>query len=574
MRPNNVKNLNESINSINESIRANPSNVNFLIKKREELLGIKAALTSNDTPTYKATGAIPCGGPTLPLKPEFGGTGTSYGAVGGNLNMLNNRIINLGAPVLPADGANKSYVDNFVKGLIVKTPCLVASATDLGAAGTGATGVSYNSAAGSMFALVASGGITIDSISLTSPNSFARILLKDQTVPASNGIWEYDYTGPTVLNLLRASDFNSNVNTAIGDITYVTTGLSNGNTQWVLTGVSPISVGTGSLLFSEFSSSRVYNSGTGISINQIANTVNANLNPFGAVTVNGSNQLGVNVAALTGLSINGSNQLTLGRTGGLDVTSGNLLTTKLSATGGITVNGSNALGVQTRGGLVVDSGNFLSTNLIAAGGITVNGSNQLVIPTSGGLAVTGGNLTINQAVNSGITINAANQLGLNLAPMPASGLVINGGNQLSLANTSTIVQVPALNSASGTFTMNPNASSYVSYIQFGTAFYVNYHLSWTAKPATGSDVVLIPLPSAVTAIGGPNSRYSFSVGYAAGVALTSIAGASWITAEVVGGTTDVILWANNPTGVAPTQLTVATFNTSGEIHLGGWVLSA
>lgn len=82
----------------------------------------------------------------------------------GNLNANNQKIINLLDPTNANDGVNKQYVDALVSGLKGK----------------------QSVKAGSTANLTLSGAQTVDGIALVAGD---RVLVKDQTVPAQNGIY-------------------------------------------------------------------------------------------------------------------------------------------------------------------------------------------------------------------------------------------------------------------------------------------------------------------------------------------------------------------------------------------------
>jgi len=107
-----------------------------------------------------------------------------------------------------------------------------------------ATGATYN---GSFIPIInfasSISARTIDGITLSTLAVGERVLLKNQTTALQNGI----YTLNSSTTLVRAVDF---FKTAYkGDIVYVQSGTTNGNTSWALQNANPITIGTTGLIF-------------------------------------------------------------------------------------------------------------------------------------------------------------------------------------------------------------------------------------------------------------------------------------------------------------------------------------
>ena len=88
-----------------------------------------------------------------------------------DLPVNNNKITGLATPTLGGDATNKTYVDGLVNGLSWKNPCVVASSTNIN---------------------LASAPATIDGESLSNGD---RVLVRGQTAPAENGIYDYNGSG-------------------------------------------------------------------------------------------------------------------------------------------------------------------------------------------------------------------------------------------------------------------------------------------------------------------------------------------------------------------------------------------
>lgn len=150
-------------------------------------------------------------------------------------------ISEVGTPIAATDAANKGYVDNAIAGLSWK------EAVRLGSTGNVA-----------LTALTAIDGVT--------PVAGDRILLKNQTAPAENGIWVAAAAAWT-----RATDADSGVELN-GAAVYVEEGTTNQDTAWSLSTNLPITVGTTALSWVQFAGGGTVTAGAGMT--QSGNTLN------------------------------------------------------------------------------------------------------------------------------------------------------------------------------------------------------------------------------------------------------------------------------------------------------------
>ena len=180
---------------------------------------------------------------------------------GDNLNMKNNRIINLGVPQQALDAVNKEYVDNLARGIDAKESCLVSTTTDLNNNQSIVGQIVYEatggvSGDGKLLAKLLDDDLFIlDGVSLSSTNNGSRILIKNQVLKDQNGIWILNISGDNI-SFERAPDFNSISEADSGAFTYIEKGLVYGNTQWLLITTNPITIGGDNgteLTFSQFS---------------------------------------------------------------------------------------------------------------------------------------------------------------------------------------------------------------------------------------------------------------------------------------------------------------------------------
>jgi len=145
------------------------------------------------------------------------------------------KLTSLGAPVAATDASTKGYVDAAISGLAWKDTCRIASTAQVALTG-----------------LVAIDGVT--------PAAGDRVLLKNQTAPAENGIW-VAASGAWA----RATDA-----AAAGDLLnaacFVSEGTVNADTAWVMTTNAPITVGTTALTWVQFSGGGTYIGGAGLTL--------------------------------------------------------------------------------------------------------------------------------------------------------------------------------------------------------------------------------------------------------------------------------------------------------------------
>lgn len=145
-----------------------------------------------------------------------------------DLNLNSHKITGLATPASASDAANKGYVDATVQGLDVKASVRVASTANVS---------------------VSSAPSTIDGVTLASGD---RVLLKDQTAPAENGIRVFTAAGAS---LDRAADAATSAMVTTGMFTFVAEGTANADKGWVLTTNDAITLGTTALAFTQFSGS-------------------------------------------------------------------------------------------------------------------------------------------------------------------------------------------------------------------------------------------------------------------------------------------------------------------------------
>jgi len=152
------------------------------------------------------------------------------------VSLNNQRITSLATPTAATDAATKGYVDSAVNGTDWKNSVRAATTANITLSGTQ----------------------TIDGVALVAGD---RVLVKDQTTPAQNGIYVVAAGA-----WARATDADENAEVTAGLSVMVTEGTTNADSQWRLTTNDAIVVGTTALTFAQIGAGSSYTQGTGINI--------------------------------------------------------------------------------------------------------------------------------------------------------------------------------------------------------------------------------------------------------------------------------------------------------------------
>ena len=225
-----------------------------------------------------------------------------------DLNMGGYKLTNLATPVASTDAANKQYVDDVAQGLNIHAASYAATTANLnatysnGSSGVGATLTN----AGTQAAFATDG---------TTPSLNDRILVRLQTNTAENGIYTLTTVGSGSTNwvLTRATDFDTPVEIAGGDFTFVDNGTTLANTGWV--NVDEVTtVGTDPIVFQQFSGAGTYTANNGVVLNGTVFSF-APRSGFGLQT--GSSGAEIKLATTSGLNL--SSDLAVGAGNGISV---------------------------------------------------------------------------------------------------------------------------------------------------------------------------------------------------------------------------------------------------------------
>jgi hypothetical protein len=188
----------------------------------------------------------------------IGGTNVALGATATTLTGLTSIAVTQD-PTSALQLATKQYVDAVAEGLHIHASCAAATPASL-ASITGGTVTYNNGTSGVGATLTLSAALTVlDGYTLLNGD---RVLVKDEATQANNGIYTWA-TGGTVLT--RATDFDTAVEIAGGDFTFVTNGTLYADTGWVQID-DVVTVGTNPVVWVQFSGAGTYTAGTGLTL--------------------------------------------------------------------------------------------------------------------------------------------------------------------------------------------------------------------------------------------------------------------------------------------------------------------
>ena len=267
----------------------------------------------------------------------------------GAVSLNSQKITGLADPTADADAANKGYVDGVAQGLDVKDS-VVATTTANGTLSTA-------------FA----NGQSIDGVTLQTGD---RILLKNQTTPSQNGIYNVNASGAPS----RTTDMGTGSNAA-GAFVFVEQGTVNAENGFTCTSdTGSAVVGTNNLTFAQFSGAGQIIAGDGLE--KSGNTLSADLKANGGLVIE-STELALKLDAS---SITGTLAIGDGGTGAT------------TATAALT-----ALGLSNYAKTLIDDAD-------AAAARTTLGLGSIATQAANSVAITGGSIT-NLTTFDGITID-------------------------------------------------------------------------------------------------------------------------------------------------------------------------
>lgn len=334
---------------------------------------------------------------------------TAAGVGGIAFDAGNALISNVATPVSANDAVNKAYADNLASGLTLKDPVRAATV-------------------GGNITLAGGAPSTLDGVTLALND---RILVKDQTTANQNGIYVVQTLGTGANGTwVRATDADTSAKLKPNSYVFINSGTTNADQAYVLSTDGPITLGTTSLTFTQFSGLGQINAGNGLT--KSGNTLDVGAGD--GITVNADN-VQVRLSATPGLQITG---------GALEVKADTARALSVTAGGvGMVLNATNPglaftstyVDVKYDGARAITAGasgiglNLNATNPCLA--ITTNGLHATV-HAAGAINRTSTGLQLNlEASNPTLVINGSNQLGVKFSTTAsglettAAGLAIN-----------------------------------------------------------------------------------------------------------------------------------------------------
>lgn len=289
-----------------------------------------------------------------------------------SLSLNSQKITNLLDPTSAQDAATKAYVDATKQGLDVKDSVHVATTANITLSGTQ----------------------TVDGVALLAGD---RVLVKNQTTASENGIYDVVSGGAWT----RSTDANTSAKVTAGMFVFVEEGTSNADSGWVLTTDSPITLGTTSLAFTQFSGAGQITAGAGL-------------------TKTG-NTLDVGTASASRIVVNADN-IDLATTG---VSAGTYKSVTVDTYGRIT-GGTNPT---TLAGYGITDAQGLDATLTALAGLTTSADQVIYSTGSNAFAMTSFTSFGRSLVGAAAASNARTTLGLGtIATQDASNVNITGGS--------------------------------------------------------------------------------------------------------------------------------------------------
>ena len=203
---------------------------------------------------------------STPIDIEYGGTNAqtapdalaNLGALPLAGGTMTGQLILDATPVDPLAAVTKEYADAISQGLNFKQPCYAAT--------TGSNlNANYNNGSSGVGATLTNAGanaaFTLDG---TSPALNSRILVKDQTTQADNGIYSLTTVGDgsTPWVLTRTTDYDEVAEIYPGNFILITSGTANINSGWIQVNVVS-TIGTDPIAFAEYGASGTITDVTG-----------------------------------------------------------------------------------------------------------------------------------------------------------------------------------------------------------------------------------------------------------------------------------------------------------------------
>lgn len=178
------------------------------------------------------------------------------------IDLANQKLANLADGSAATDAVTLQQLQAYVRGLDWKESVRAASTANV---------------------TVTAPGASIDGVTLATGD---RVLLKNQTAGAENGIYQFNGAASALTRTADASSQDGVQTLTSGTAVLATEGTVNADTAWVLSTHDPIVVGTTALTFAQFGGGATYSAGNGLSLSSGSFSVVAAAS--GGITVSGS----------------------------------------------------------------------------------------------------------------------------------------------------------------------------------------------------------------------------------------------------------------------------------------------
>ncbi len=503
---------------------------------------VVGSLTTNAQPNITSTGIL--SSLSVSGNANTGNIGTNNlvasgtGSFGANVNMNSHWINNVGYPTANTDAASKQYVDTMVStGISYHQPVNVATTTTLATATGGTT--SYNSpngAANGIGAYISTTGTFLNVDGANVQTVGTRILVKNEANAAWNGVYTYANTTAIVRSSdtdTYGVDLNGTEHLGINDYFLTLGGVVNKGTSFIVSApTGTITFGTSNIEFSTFSTSQVYDAGTGLTLTGTTFSVNASQTQV------------TEVGTLSSLSVSGNaNVGNIGATNGVFTNvSGN--GSALTSIAGANVTGAVAYASTAN---AVAGGNVSGQVSYAATANSVAGANVSGEVSYAATANSVAGANVSGAVSFATTANAV--AGANVSGAVNLASYATTANSVALANVSGAGNIASLN-------INGNAST----VLYGNGVFASL------PPTYGNSNVATLLASfgsnAITTTG--NVSVGNIIGN--GQALTSITGAN-VSGAVAFATTANSVAGANVSGVVSSATIAGTVTTAAQPNI-------
>jgi hypothetical protein len=191
---------------------------------------------------------------------------TDLATITGSLGLGGQKLTSVGSGSADTDAVNKGQMDLAIEasalGLDFKESCDVATAEELAGAGGEASGAwTYNNSNKTLTS-PANGVTTLDGVALAADD---RVLVKNQGTALQNGIYEVTTAGAVGATTLltRAEDADTDADMTANIFVFIEEGSTQADSSWVLTTNDAITLGSTSLVFTQFGAGSGLTAGTG-----------------------------------------------------------------------------------------------------------------------------------------------------------------------------------------------------------------------------------------------------------------------------------------------------------------------